>query len=152
MIDAAEADAALELDPVWAATLRRHWTALAEIAVFGELATRELGALPRLRRRVLDLGERARAVLAGRAWIPQPRERLKSALASALALREALAQVEAQIAALDGGADLDRLRAASTALGADVAALEPRMNAWAALLARRPQGDDNLPPSGAASP
>ncbi|MCX7892915.1 MAG: hypothetical protein N2544_11190 [Burkholderiales bacterium] len=152
MIDAAQADAALALDPAWSAALRARWTALAELAVFGELRTQRLGALPRLRRKVLDLGERSRAVLAGRAWIPQPRERLKNALASALALREALAQVEAGIAELDGGADLDRLRAAFAALAQAVAALEPRMNAWAALLARRSQEDDNLPPSGAAAP
>jgi hypothetical protein len=96
---------------------------------------------------VLDLGERLRSVLAAREWIPQPRDQLKNALASALSLRESLAQVEAGAAEIDGGADLDALRAELAAMASALAALAPRMNVWAGLLARRSEEDDNSAPA-----
>jgi hypothetical protein len=147
MLDREEVQAALVLDAAWTEAARRHWTALVALAVLGDLKTQRIGALPRLRRRVLDLGERLRSVLAARDWIPQPRDQLKNALASALSLRESLAQVEAGAADLDGGADLDALRAELAAIGASLAVLEPRMNAWASLLARRSEEDDNSFPA-----
>jgi len=127
--------------------MRQHWTALVALAVLGDVKARRVGALPRLRRKVLDLGERLRSVLADREWIPQPRDQLKNALASTLSLRETLAQVEAGAADLDGGSELEALRAELAALGAGLAALEPRMNAWASLLARRSEEDDNSSPA-----
>ena len=127
--------------------MRQHWTALVALAVLGDVKARQVGALPRLRRKVLDLGERLRSVLADREWIPQPRDQLKNALASTLSLRETLAQVEAGAADLDGGSELEALRAELAALGAGLAALEPRMNAWASLLARRSEEDDNSSPA-----
>jgi len=127
--------------------MRQHWTALVALAVLGDVKARRVGALPRLRRKVLDLGERLRSVLAAREWIPQPRDQLKNALASTLSLRETLAQVEAGAADLDGGSELEALRAELAALGAGLAALEPRMNAWASLLARRSEEDDNSSPA-----
>ena len=147
MLDRDEVDAALELDAAWADAMRRHWTTLVALAVLGDVKTQRIGALPRFRRKVLDLGERLRSVLAARDWIPQPRDRLKNALASALSLRESLAQADAAAADLDGGADLDGLRAELAAIGARLAALEPRMNAWAGLLARRSEEDDNSSPA-----
>ena len=146
MLDRHEVDAALTLDAAWADAIRQRWSALITLAVLGDLKTQRLGALPRFRRRVLDLGERLRSLLAAREWIPQPRDQLKSALASALSLRECLAQVEAGVAELDDGPDLDPLRAELAAFVAAVAALEPRMNAWASLLARRSEEDDNSSP------
>jgi hypothetical protein len=147
VLDRDEVEAALAIDPAWSEAMRRHWTALVALAVLGDVKTRRVGALPRLRRKVLDLGERLRSVLADREWIPQPREQLKNALASTLSLRETLAQVEAGVADLDGGSELDALRAELAALGAGLAALEPRMNAWASLLARRSEQDDNSFPA-----
>jgi hypothetical protein len=143
MIDAREADAALALDAAWCAQVRAAWSHAAELAVFGDLRGAALGGLPRLRKRVLDLGERLRALLAGRDWIPQPRERLKNALASAIGARDALDEVRQQAAALDG-ADAARLAAALAALEALIApVVGARANAWAALLARRGDDDDN---------
>jgi hypothetical protein len=94
VLDPVEVDRALALDAAWAGRLRAMWLDLAAVAVFGDLRAAHVGALPRLRKQVLDAGERLRAVLADRAWIPRPRERLKNALASALALREALDALE----------------------------------------------------------
>jgi len=147
MLDRGDVEAALVLDAAWADGVRRHWTSLVALAVLGDLKTQRLGALPRFRRKVLDLGERLRSVLADREWIPQPRDQLKNALASALSLRESLAQVEAGAAEIDGGADLDALRAELAAMASALAALEPRMNAWAGLLARRSEEDDNSAPA-----
>jgi hypothetical protein len=92
---------------------------------------------------VLDAGERLRAMLADRTWIPQPRERLKNALASVLALREILDVLTSAARELDG-ADATTFRAALAGLTA--AALDEiasRANEWAALLDRRVRDEDN---------
>lgn len=143
MLDPEEVDRALALDAAWAGRLRTLWLDLARVAVFGDLRGPHVGALPRLRKQVLDAGERLRAVLADRAWIPQPRERLKNALASALALRESLDALEPAARELDG-ADAAALRVALAGLRA--AALDeiaPRANEWATLLDRRARDEDN---------
>lgn len=143
MLDPAEVDRSLALDAAWVARLKALWLELVAIAAFGALRGPHAGALPRLRKQVLDAGERLRALVADRAWIPRPRERLKNALASALALREALDALDAAAREIEG-ADGTGLRAALRALRA--AALDPivpRANEWAALLDRRADGEDN---------
>jgi len=97
---------ALELDGAWAEQLRSQWLSLMALAVFGDLKSKRLGALPRMRKKVLDGGEKLRSLLADRDWIPQPREQLKNALASALALEQALVELEIGARELEGGADL----------------------------------------------
>ncbi len=143
MLDAAEVDRALALDAAWAERLRALWLDLAAAAVFGVMRGPHVGALPRLRKQVLDAGERLRALCADRAWIPQPRERLKNALASALALREALEALET-VAQEVTGEDAAAFRAALASLR--TAALDEtarRANEWAALLDRRASDEDN---------
>jgi hypothetical protein len=145
MLDPAEVDRSLALDAAWVERLKALWLELVAIAAFGALRGPHTGALPRLRRQVLDAGERLRALVANRAWIPRPRERLKNALASALALREALDALEASTREIEGE-DGAGLRAALRELRA--AALEPiagRANEWAALLDRRADDEDNPP-------
>jgi len=143
VLDRDEVDRALRLDPAWAETCRALWLDLVATAVFGDLRTPRVGAVPRLRKRVLDAGERLRALLADRAWIPQPRERIKSALASALALKEALDELSAGAHELDGA---DRQRFATTLARLRVAAIDsvtPRAAEWAALLDRRAAEEEN---------
>jgi hypothetical protein len=143
VLDAEEADRALALDPAWAAQLRALWLELAAAAVFGALRGPHVGALPRLRKQVLDAGERLRALFADRAWIPQPRERLKNALASALALREALDALEA-VAQEIKGEDTAAFRAALAGLRtATLDKVARYANEWAALLDRRASDEDN---------
>jgi hypothetical protein len=138
-LDSKEVTRALALDAEWAAALRNQWSRLIAIAVFGDLKSQRLGALPRLRRKALDCGEKVRSMLATRDWIPQPREQLKNALASALALEQALADLEAGAAELEGGADLEAYRAAISGLAATARGeLRTRSNEWASLLDRRP--------------
>lgn len=117
--------------------LRREWLALVELAVWGGAQSRHIGALPRLRKRVAELGERLAAIDAARGWIPRPRERLKSALAGVLAAREALAQCGQAIDALDP-VDADATREALVAaLQRIEARAEPRMTAAAERWARQ---------------
>lgn len=107
----AKTDDAMQLfDDAEREALRGDWLRLIEATVWGDLQTARLGALPRLRKRVLELGERLAAVDAPRSWIPQPRERLKSALATALAARESLAQCARALDDLEPDATRDALR------------------------------------------
>lgn len=134
MLDKDEVDAALVLDAAWAEALREAWTALMRLAMFGDLRSAQMGAATRLRKKLLDAGERVRALLAPRDWIPHPRERLKNALAGYHNLQESLQQVHQALAAIDGGRDRDALRAACDALQAALATAQPQATRWAALL------------------
>jgi hypothetical protein len=137
-LDPKEVDRALALDPEWATALRSQWSRLIQIAVFGNLQSQRLGTLPRLRKKALDCGEKLRSMLATRDWIPQPREQLKNALASALALEQTLADLEAGAAELEGGTDLEAYRAAISELATTAREeLRARSNKWASLLDRR---------------
>lgn len=134
-LDPAQVRAALALDPEWSAALQAQWRELIEIAVWGDLSTVRLGAAPRLRKRLLELGERLKSLTASRAWIPHPREQLKSALAAALGVRETLAAVAGALPELVPGADAARLAAIHQALCALLERNLPAYeNAWAHLL------------------
>lgn len=134
-LDVAQVDAALALDPAWVAAVHAQWREMIDLAVWGDIAMAQLGAAPRTRKRLLELGERLKSLTASRAWIPHPRERLKSALAAALGAREALDAVDGLLAGLSAGADAARLQAAHQALGELIAReLPARENTWAQLL------------------
>jgi len=134
-IDAVQADAALQFDAAWMHALQSQWQALMTVAVWDDVAMTRLGSAPRLRKRVLELGERLRSLTASRAWIPHPRERLKSALAAALAVRETLDGLDALLPELAAGTGADRLRAALEVLRETVKSELPgRETAWARLL------------------
>jgi hypothetical protein len=109
--DSARVGVALQFDATWTAGLQAQWRELIDIAVWGDLATARLGVVPRLRRRLLELGERLKSLTADRDWIPHPRERLKSALAAALGVRETLAVVASTLTELTPGPDAARLAA-----------------------------------------
>lgn len=134
-LDADAVELALACDAEWLAELRRDWLALADVAVWGGAQSSRLGALPKLRRRIIELGERLAALGAPRGWIPQPRERLKSALATAIAAGELLEQCAQMIAELDAGAARDELAAALAALSRRTRArLDEHSARWAELL------------------
>jgi len=111
-LDADAVDRALACDPGWLAGLRRDWLVLADLALWGGAQSSKLGALPRLRKRVMELGERLASLGAPRGWIPQPRERLKSALATAIAAGGLIEQCAQALAELDAGTPHDALAAA----------------------------------------
>jgi hypothetical protein len=134
-LDAAQVSAALVLDSAWVATLQSQWQEMIKLAVWGDLTMTRLGAAPRLRKRLLELGERLKSLCADRTWIPHPREQLKSALAAALGVRETLAAVETLLPELADSTDAARLQAVYrtlvTLVEQELPALE---NAWAQLL------------------
>lgn len=115
--------------------VRADWVALMEVLVWGDLKAKSVGALPKARKRALELGEKWRSLFAPRDWIPKPREQLKNALGSALALRDALNHLERAIQEIEGGADFASLsdiiiRMHRLATGP----LTERENAWATAL------------------
>ena len=126
---------AVAVGGAWAQGLRSQWLRLMELALWGELKSARLGAAGKLRKRLLELGERLASLCADRAWIPRPREQLKNALASALNLKDALLQVEQSAQGLEGGAGHADFEAALIAFHRDLLdGLAERENLWAALL------------------
>ena len=133
-MDPDEVLAAVTLDRAWVAEARAAWLALMELAVFGDVKSSRLGAMTRVRKRALDVGERLRSLVAERAWIPHPREQLKNALACALNLRESLTQLAASAKDVDAGGEAQALQAAIQRLEALAERLRPLENRWASLL------------------
>lgn len=125
---------ALVIDSGWVRSARQAWLALMELAVWGDLGSSRLGVLPRVRKRVLEVGEKFKSLTADRAWIPHPREQIKNALASALGLKESLSELERAAASLDGGADLDAFIEGLGELRRLVAGTAPLEDCWAQLL------------------
>ncbi|MBD3619327.1 MAG: hypothetical protein HUJ28_07635 [Chromatiales bacterium] len=95
-------------DPAQIDALRTGWRDLLDLAVWGDLKTQKIGAVPRLRKRLLELGENLRSVINDRRWIPQERERIKGAMGAMLNLRDALLQLERAAQVIDGGEDFAR--------------------------------------------
>jgi hypothetical protein len=81
-------------DPEAVARLRATWTDLIVAVVWADLKSGTIGALPRLRKRVLEVGENLRSLLTDRRWIPHERERVKGAMAASLNLRDSLLQAD----------------------------------------------------------
>ncbi len=127
----------------WPEGLRAQWLALMELAVWGELKATRLGGAGKLRKKLLELGERLVSLAADRAWIPRPREQLKNALASALNVKDALLQLEQSAQGVEGGADRPAFEAALIRFHRDLlAGLAERENHWATLLDALAEEDD----------
>lgn len=124
----------LALDPGLHAAVKTQWQELMNIVVWGELKGANVGAVPKLRKRALDLGEKWRSLFNDRTWIPQPRERLKNALGSALALHDAQQLLIETAALFDGGADHDALRQVLARLSDSENQLREKENRWAQAL------------------
>lgn len=134
-MDVNEVTAAVTIDPVWSAQLRDHWLNLMALAVMGEVKSTRMGATSRMRKRLLELGEKLRSLIADRAWIPHPREQVKNALGSAYSLKDALLQFERAAQDADGGADYTAFAAAVVALHQCLLTCLPDLeNRWAGLL------------------
>ncbi|MFO8154018.1 hypothetical protein [Thioalkalivibrio sp.] len=93
-------------DPDAIAELRAAWSELIVAVVWDDLKSSSIGALPRLRKRVLEVGENLRSLLSDRRWIPHERERVKGAMAASLNLRDSLQQADRAARLVSGGADL----------------------------------------------
>lgn len=84
--------------------IRHRWQRLMDAVTWEALHSQQIGQLTRLRKRVLDLGEKLHSLVADKAWIPSPRDRIKTALATALAAEEALQHVRTQLQGLEDNA------------------------------------------------
>lgn len=134
-MDKAAVRQAVTLDPAWVTELRVQWTALMEIAVWGEIKSSRMGAATRMRKRLLDVGEKLRSLAADRDWIPHPREQVKNALGSAFSLKDALLQFERAAQDMDGGNDCAVFGARAVQLRQSLLTRLPELeNTWAALL------------------
>ncbi len=128
---------AIALDPAWRDQMRGQWLRLMELAVWGDLKGANPSASGRVRKRVLDLGEKLRSLFNDRGWIPQPREQLKNLLGSCLSFRDNLASLEKAAQDIDAGADrAEFLRLLEDLNQTAAGPLRERENAWAALLER----------------
>jgi hypothetical protein len=129
--------AAIDLDRSWRDEVRGQWLRMMELAVWGDLKGANPSAGGRLRKRVLELGEKLRSLFNDRRWIPQPREQLKNLLGSCLSLRDSLTMLEKAAQDIDGGADHAEFQQLLSGLHNVVAGpLRDRENAWATLLER----------------
>lgn len=95
-----------ELRECW----RRDWVDLMELAVWGDLRSQQIGLGGKLRKRVLEHGERLRSYVSDRNWIPHPREQIKNALSTSLQLREVIEKVSELMSQFTEGKDLARLQ------------------------------------------
>jgi len=134
-MDANEVRLAVTIVPGLVNELRQRWLTLMELAVWGEVKSTRMGATARMRKRLLEVGEKLRSLVADRAWIPHPREQVKNALGSAYSLKDALLQFERAAQDVDGGADYDDFAAAVIALHQCLLDRLPDLeNQWAGLL------------------
>lgn len=134
-MDAREVAATVTLDPAWVAQMQQNWNELMALLMWGEVKSSRLGAMSRVRKKALDLGEKMRSLSNSREWIPHPREQLKNALGSSFNLRDALLQFERGAQDVDGGGDLDQFNALVVQLHRTLLEpLEPLESNWARLL------------------
>lgn len=124
--DAEQVERSFAFDPQQVAGLRARWLRLLDAAVWEELKSGKIGAVPRLRKRLLEVGENLRSVVSDRAWIPHPRERVKGAMAAALNLRDALLNLERSAVLLEGGAGFPEFEAELLAFRQDLLRLLER--------------------------
>ena len=124
-----------EFDAQAKADIRQQWLRLIELSVWGELHINKIGALPRLRKRLLEVGENLVSVFASREWIPQPREHLKSALGASVKLRDSLLDLERTAVGLEPSRDFAEFEPILLAFRVGILTLIERHEAmWAELM------------------
>lgn len=147
-ITAEKVKTAITLDPAWQGEVRRQWLRMLELAVWGDLKGANPATGGRLRKRVLEVGERLRSLFNDRGWIPQPREQLKNLLGSCLAFHDSFEAMMKAAEDIKGGGDLAEFHQLLAWFGqAVVGSLRDRENGWAEMLERinaqaREEGDD----------
>jgi len=142
-LDADEVRDSMTFDPERIADFRARWSRLMELAVWGDLKAGEVGALPKLRKRMLEYGEKIRSLFNDRSWIPQPREQVKSVLTASLDVRDKQQALDKEVAALTGGTDFEAFTTEVAALRDDlVAFMQTHEDVWRDLLNRLYEGYD----------
>ncbi len=125
---------AVTINRAWRDEIAAEWLALMDLAVWGEVKSSRLGAMNRVRRRVLEVGEKLHSLCAAREWIPHPREQLKNALGSSFSLKDSMAQLTKSAEDADGGADgqrfAEQLARLKCVIESQLPALENRWAEW----------------------
>jgi len=101
--DQVQFDASFDFDLTIQQQLKADWLQLMALAVWGHLSSKKIGSLARLRKRILEVGENLQSLYADRAWIPHPREQLKSGLGTSVKLRDSLLALEHAAKLIDSG-------------------------------------------------
>lgn len=126
---------AFELDQQQIEKIKQCWMTLMEIIVWYDVASTKIGALPRARKRVLEVGESFRSFIASKDWIDQPRQQLKSALGASVKLRDSLTALNTVCAQITEGEDVPRFQSIVSALDEMIMNfILPLENQWAELL------------------
>lgn len=100
--------ASFAFDPDTVAALRREWLTLLDLAVFGDVRSKKIGAIDRLRKRLLESGEGLRSLTNDRSWIPLAREQIKGAMGASVKLRDVLLGLERAAQTVEQGEDFER--------------------------------------------
>lgn len=116
--DLVAVEAAVSVDKMLRDNWRLNWSTLMDIAVWGDLRSHQIGLTGKLRKRVLELGERLRSYVSDRSWIPHPREQIKNALSTSLQTRESIEKVREIVVQFDAGTDLGALQSLWESLSA----------------------------------
>ena len=133
--DPKQLERSFAFDPEAVTELRENWSELIVAVVWNDLKSGTIGALPRLRKRILELGENLRSLLSDRRWIPHERERVKGAMAASLNLRDSLLQADRAAKLVSEGSDFQRFEARYLAFRQQLLAfIETHERIWADLL------------------
>ncbi|MFA7496034.1 MAG: hypothetical protein AB7C98_00920 [Acidithiobacillus sp.] len=111
-------EAAVSVDKTLRDSWRLNWLTLMDVAVWGDLRSHQIGLTGKLRKRVLEFGERLRSYASDRSWIPHPREQIKNALSTSLQTRESIEKVREIVVQFDAGTDLGALQSLWESLSA----------------------------------
>ena len=128
--DTQKVEASFAFDPDTVAHLRQSWLKLLDTSVWGDVTSTKIGAVARMRKRLLEVGENMRSVTASRDWIPHPREQLKSGLGASVKLRDSLLGLERAAATLEGGEDFKDFEAALLTFRRELLMLLEQHEAW----------------------
>jgi len=145
--DPEQLEKSFSFDPKTVADLRAKWSELIVAVVWDDIKSSSIGALPRLRKRVLEVGENLRSLLSDRRWIPHERERVKGAMAASLNLRDSLLQADRAAKLVSGGEDFKPFEERYLAFRKQLLAfIETHEQHWGDLLeslyAEDPDGED----------
>jgi len=106
--DEKEVLASFEFDQNRLNDIKTKWLALVQLLMWGDVSSKKIGALPRSRKRVLEVGESFGSFIAEKTWITQPRQQLKSALGSSVKLRDSLSALSLVSKHITEGGDAEK--------------------------------------------
>jgi len=124
-------------------SIQKQWENLMSLAMWGEIQSDKIGKSPRMRKRLLELGESIQSFFSSKDWVEQPRQQLKSALGSSIKLRDSLTAFKASVEFIVKGQDCAQFKQACTELEQELMSLlVEKENEWANALDSLGYSDD----------